>query len=171
MLTMRKVITACAVPVLLLAAACGTKDHADSSSTTTVVTKTVTATAPAPPSAAPTTTATQPPPVATLPSQYVGKWPGHTRQLNLNSDGTGSLSVFSGAMNGTVWDLTWTGSGSGIAVTLVRKTKVVGDGAPLYYPGQVLTGSLSSQDGGQVLTLAGVTYCDDTAGRAGICGA
>ncbi|MFT3716238.1 MAG: hypothetical protein QM774_09905 [Gordonia sp. (in: high G+C Gram-positive bacteria)] len=161
----RLIASALLVPVAVLIAGCGSEPKQAPATVTEWVT---------PGQAAPTTTVTtvtQTQQADSLPSAYVGQWVGHTRSIDLNADGSGELSLFSGAMNGTVWAVTWTGSGSGIAVTLQSKTTVSGDGAPMYSAGQTLPGSLSAQGGGQVLTIGTVTYCDSASSRSGICGA
>ena len=108
---------------------------------------------------------------AVLPAEYVGQWLGHGRGLTLNSDGTGELSLNSGAANNSTYSVIWTGSGSGIAVTLNALTGTYGDGAGDYQPGQTLTGSLGSEGGGQTLTLDSIVFCDDASAQAGTCGA
>ncbi|UQE75391.1 hypothetical protein MYK68_01815 [Gordonia sp. PP30] len=120
-----------------------------------------------------TTVPTQATPTAQpmQPTKYLGRWFGHTRSVELRADGTGEVSLFSGAADGTVWNVTWSGNDSQIQVTMVSKKSVYGDGAPLYTEGQTVEGHLESQAGGQVLMLGGNSYCDSVSGQAGYCGA
>ncbi|MFT4086766.1 MAG: hypothetical protein QM658_06355 [Gordonia sp. (in: high G+C Gram-positive bacteria)] len=105
-------------------------------------------------------------------SAFVGKWMGHTRSLDLNADGSGQVSLFSGAMDGEVWNLQWTSSGDSLTVTIGSQVKVSGSGVGGISQGATWTGSLVHPDtGGTAVLLNNVSYCDNAAGQGGYCGA
>lgn len=113
--------------------------------------------------------------------RYVGDWTGHTRGMALSSDGTGTMSVFSGAADGEDWTLTWGASGGGVDVTLVSRTSVVGDGlSGAMNAGATYRGTLTSDSAGVTyMTMTGfgnggypVTWCNrERYGSSPECGA
>lgn len=193
------VVTIGMVPALIVAlTAChsGT-DSASAGSASPVVVVTETATVIVPPGGGPPTTIT-PTPAAQTPTggggnatqtattpavdtaAYAGDWIGHTRQMTLNPDGNGTMEVFSGASNGETWTVTWRGSGSGIAITLVSQQSSVGSGSGgSMYAGATYSATLQTDgDGVRYLAMTGfgdatntVAWCSDRYGRSLECGA
>ena len=107
------------------------------------------------------------------PAQYVGKWSGHTRDLELDGDGTGTLNAYRNATNGENWTLTWTGDDENVQITLVDQDKLDGDGSGVegLEPGATFTGELEEVQEGETLTVDGYKFCDEEADAAAVCGA
>ncbi|WLP92532.1 hypothetical protein [Gordonia sp. NB41Y] len=178
------------LPVALLVAVglagavvgCGPDDTSTKSSAPVVVV-TETHTETVGPATTATTATTTPSPTATQAdtAAYVGDWTGHTRGMALSSDGTGTMSVFSGAADGEDWTLTWGASGGGVDVTLVSRTSVVGDGlSGAMNAGATYRGTLTSDSAGVTyMTMTGfgnggypVTWCNrERYGSSPECGA
>lgn len=60
---------------------------------------------------------------------FTGDWVGHTRNMALNADGSGTMEVFSGASNGERWALSWEVSDEAIMLALTTRESMVGTGA------------------------------------------
>ncbi|WP_433664581.1 hypothetical protein ACQPW1_22080 [Nocardia sp. CA-128927] len=68
-------------------------------------------------------------------SDYALTWTGHTRQMHLNADGTGDVTIFSGAADGETWSATWDTTATGVTVSLVSLTSKTGAGLGDLKPG------------------------------------
>lgn len=96
-------------------------------------------------------------------SAYVGTWSGQNRQMTLNSDGTGYLTVSRGQQGGEAWSLTWSALPSSIVIELQTRAMVEGNGlGGTLGSGTWWYGTLQSSGGTTVLRLG------DSLGTSGI---
>ena len=141
------VLGSAAIALALTATGCGPDENSSatpSPSAPVVVTSTVTESETAPgttgptevDSAAPvnpgtpvnTVTASATPKAPSGADAFTGAWVGHTRDMNLNADGTGDMSVSIGAADGEKWALTWSADSSGATMTLGEQISKHGEG-------------------------------------------
>ena len=88
-------------------------------------------------------------------ADFIGRWTGHTRLMNLNADGSATVSYFNGAMNGEEWSASWTNASDGITVTLKARTSKTGSGLNDYMqPGLSWTGVLEKADKATVMKFS-----------------
>ncbi|WP_338480846.1 hypothetical protein [Rhodococcus sp. DN22] len=85
--------------------------------------------------------------VAGTATDYLGQWVGHTRRMTLNEDGTGTVHIASGAMNGEEWTLKWASVPNGIAITIGTKVDTYGEGVGGFAEGKKWMATLFSPDG------------------------
>lgn len=168
-------IAAIALPVLV--ASCSSSDDSTKTTETSVVSETTTETTEVTEDVTEVTEETVETTVTAAgdhPEQYVGSWMGHTRTLDLAADGSGTVKASQGAVNWEVWSLTWTGNQDEVTVTLGTETETEGAGVDFadLREGAVSTGTITEANGGYILTVDGVKFCDaEVAGPRGDCGA
>lgn len=107
-------------------------------------------------------------------ADFGGRWVGHGRSLELNSDGGAVVRLFSGAVNGSTWNATWAQGGSGLTVTFGDLVQRIGDGASTIPPGTVWHGSMTVAEGVNVLAfdnMPTVYWCREPETGTGVCGA
>jgi hypothetical protein len=82
----------------------------------------------------------------------LSKWVGHGRSMQLQADGSGTLTIYSGASDGEVWVVAWTAQGNDQAlITLKTKTSKTGAGVGLRDGQQYLAALQSPPPDSQVL--------------------
>lgn len=114
------------------------------------------------------------------PADFIGKWSGHTRTLNITADGTGDMLIAIGAADGEKWSLTWTLAGDELDMQLGPRIASYGTGLDgSMYEGARYAGILK-RDAAGVLYLnmtgfgpsnGGVTWCSSKYGNSQVCGA
>jgi hypothetical protein len=86
------------------------------------------------------------------PNSLLSKWVGHGRSMQLQGDGSGTLTMFSGASDGEVWTIRWAAQGNDQAlITLTSRTSQSGSGVGLTQGQQYLAALQTSSAGYQVL--------------------
>lgn len=116
-------------------------------------------------------------------ADYAQTWTGHTRLMHLQLDGTGDVTIFSGASDGETWSATWETTAAGIAVSLVARTSKSGAGLADLHPGTKWDAALlKSSDQKTILHFVdpgadptspqeGFFWCSDKYGYSYDCGA
>ena len=125
---------------------------------------------------APTTVTTQ---AGSATPDFVGHYQAHDAEMDVTRDGTGFMDLGDGAANYERWAMTWSPTGDGITLRLVRRDEKLGQGVkgPLV-PGTEFAASFATGENGTTflrMTKAGATYvnwCDlNRFGPAYECGA
>lgn len=92
---------------------------------------------------------------------FVGQWSGHGRGVLLNADGTGTITVRSGAANSETWTQTWSAQQTplfakcGVAIQTDRQTQKLGNGSyGVLTAGKTFQGALGQRGGHTVLLVS-----------------
>lgn len=92
---------------------------------------------------------------------YLGDWVGHGRSIHLKNDGSGNITLGSGATNSETWTLTWTAQKTrvfpdcGILTNVKDQTRKTGSGSSgTLSAGKQFEGAIGKRDGHTVLLVS-----------------
>ena len=126
------------------------------------------------------TSSTSPPGDDVDTSEYSGRWQRHGSYLDLEPDGTGTILIGNGAVDGEKWSLTWAPTDHDIVITVGPQISKSGAGLDgLLAAGQTITGVRATDPANiTVLRTTGIRgesltqgWCMPKYGSAAECGA
>lgn len=92
---------------------------------------------------------------------YTGQWVGHGRSIDLRDNGSGTITLGSGASNSETWTLGWKAQKTtvfpdcGILTEVKAQTKKIGEGSyGLLSAGKQFEGALGKREGHTVLLMS-----------------